>query len=29
MGDRLRDPVVQGSIRRFVEAGEVPWLATS
>jgi len=25
-GDRLRDPVVQGSIRRFVEDGEVPWL---
>jgi len=28
-GDRLRDPVVQGSIRRFIEDGEVPWLTPS
>ena len=27
--DRLRDPAVQGSIRRFVENGEVPWLTPS
>jgi enoyl-CoA hydratase/carnithine racemase len=27
--DRLRDPLVQRSIRRFAEDGEVPWLAHS